>query len=219
MLRKENNLFIYLFFCLFIFLSCLRENKSNKYIEDNFESFENEFYLIKDSVKKYSESILEDYSGEYMWHWIIDSLVCLNSSNDKLIAVSIISTGSCKDCKSDEVVMMLGKKINNFWYFFQGSTLIVPRDLYGKDEYHPLSFHELSQIARKEMFGENCLIKKDGKWIVNDKWVDYYFYNSGVCGHCITKEQFDSAHWVQINRKWKHKIDTTEFKKQSGNYP
>ena len=69
------------------------------------------------------------------------------------------------------------------------------------------------------MFGEKSLIKKDGKWIVNDKWVDYFFYNNGVCGHCKTKEQFDSAHWEAINRKWKYKIDTTEFKKQTGNYP
>jgi hypothetical protein len=232
MLRKENNLFIY----LLMFSSCSHENKSNKYIEDNFGNYKNEFYLIKDSVKKYSESMLEDYTGEYMWHWIIDSLVCVNSSKDKLISISVISTGICKDCKSDEVIMMLGKKINKQWYFFQGGgTLIVPRDMYGKDEYHPLSFHELSQIARKEMFGENCLIKKDGEWIVNDEWVNSHFYNNGFYSFGKHREKgvvypdeyfemprdkakFDSVHWSLILDKWNHKIDTTEIKKQTDNY-
>ena len=100
----------------------------------------------------------------------------------------------------------------------KAGSLVVPRDMYSKDENHPLSFRELSQIARKEMFGKKCLIKKDGEWIVNDVWVDSYFYNVGVCFHCKTKEQFDSAHWQAITNKWKHKFDTNEYKKQSKNY-
>jgi hypothetical protein len=202
-----------------MFFSCTKDDKNSEYVKNNFNSYNEIYRVFKDSLLFYSNSNLKGYNYINENDWELDSLILVNSTDHHLITVVLISSGTGKEGKSDGAIFFLGKKINNQWYFFQGSTLIVPRDAYGKDENHPLIFHELSQIARKEMFGENCLIKKDGKWIVNDKWVDYFFYNSGVCGHCKTKEQFDSAHWAAINKKWKHKIDTAEFKKQSGNYP
>jgi hypothetical protein len=217
--NRGNKLFIYLSIYLFISYSCTKRSKNDDYVIKNFNEYSVIYNTLNDSLDYYSRNQLSDFFGLVYDKWQVDSLICINSSYNELFATCNVSSTYEKKAWSDEVKMILGKKINNQWYFFKGSTLVVPREMYGKDEHHPLSFHELSQIARKEMFGDNCLIKKDGKWIVNDKWVDYFFYNSGVCGHCKTKEQFDSAHWAAINKKWKHKIDTAEFKKQSGNYP
>ncbi|MEO6903439.1 MAG: hypothetical protein ABI241_10130 [Bacteroidia bacterium] len=83
--------------------------------------------------------------------------------------------------------------------------------MFGKDEMHPLTFHELSQIAREE-FLESALIKNAaGEYVVNDKWIDAHFYQNGY-GDYKTKEEYDSVHWNVILKKWKVKIDTNEYK-------
>ena len=99
---------------------------------------------------------------------------------------------------------------NSIVNFKGGGTLIIPRDMYGKDEMHPLSFHELSQIARKEMM-ESALVKKNGEYVVSDKWVDDHFYQIGY-GKYDNRASYDSIHWMLIQRKWKEKIDTNEYK-------
>jgi hypothetical protein len=88
--------------------------------------------------------------------------------------------------------------------------------MYGKDEMHPLTFHELSQIGRKN-FLESSLIKNAaGEYVVNDKWIDAHFYNNGFAlkGWDIIKDKVkcDSVHWYDILHKWKEKIDTNEYK-------
>jgi hypothetical protein len=140
-------------------------------------------------------------------------MICLNSSSDKMVTTINISVGVCGDCRMDAITKLLGKKINGIWYFFEGGgTLIVPRDMYGKDAMHPLTFHELSQIARKE-FLESALIKNAaGEYVVNDKWIDAHFYYNGICADCKTHVQYDSVHWYEILHKWKEKIDTNEYK-------
>ncbi len=84
--------------------------------------------------------------------------------------------------------------------------------MYGKDAMHPLSFHELSQIARENMLSSALIRDKNGNYIVNDDWVEKHFYYNGMCGHCKTQAQYDSTHWFKITDKWKHKIDTNEYK-------
>jgi hypothetical protein len=139
-------------------------------------------------------------------------MICLNSSSDKMVTTINISVGVCGDCRMDAITKLLGKKINGIWYFFEGGgTLIVPRDMYGKDAMHPLTFHELSQIARKE-FLESALIKNAaGEYVVNDKWVDDHFYQNGF-GNYKSKAEYDSVHWMMILQKWKYRIDTNEYK-------
>ncbi len=232
----KNNLFTYLFICLIIQTSCSKKNKQDNYVDSKFEKYQKEYLIAGDSLQFYAYSLLSEFKGEYMWSWQIDSLICLNSKNDKLFTTVNLSSGVNKDAVSDEIIELLGKKIKNKWYFMHGSALVIPRNMYSKDEMHPLSFHELSQIARKEMFGENALIKKDGEYIVNDAWVEEHFYNNGfyTFGKHKTpgmvtpeeyfkmprdKEKFDSVHWSLILDKWNHKFDTSEYKKQQQNYP
>ena len=163
MYQKEIKTFIYLFIYLFIYSSCSKQTKHDDYIINRYSTYKGEYEIINDSLRYYVSSFLKDYTSEYMYKWEVDSFVCFNSEKDKLVTSINSSSGKCNGCKMDDATKLLGKKINGKWYFFKGGgTLVIPRDMYGKDEYHPLSFHELSQIARKEMFGENCLIKKMG---------------------------------------------------------
>lgn len=215
LLPKGNNLFIYLFVCLFVCSSCSRENKTELYVKNNIKNYEYLYKIANDSINLYLDSLLNDFLHIYEEEWQLDSMICINSTRNKMVGTINSSSGIGKNCSMDEVTKILGKKINGKWYFFEGGgTLVVPRDLYGKDEMHPLSMHELSQIARKE-FLQGALIKNEnGDYVVSDKWVNRHFEYNGMCAHCKTTAQYDSTHWQKITDKWKHKIDTAEYKKQ-----
>lgn len=192
-------------------ISSLANLNINKYVIDKYKNYEKIYTLINDSVSLYSNSLLKSFANLYIFDYEIDSMVCINSSNDKLVGTINVSIGKCSNCKLDNISLFLGKKIYGEWYFFLGGGhLKVPRDMYGKDAASPLSFHELSKIARKEMLS-GAVIEKNGKLIIDDKWVDSFFYNNGY-GKYSTSAQYDSVHWRIIMDKWKHKIDTNEYK-------
>ncbi|MCC6690388.1 MAG: hypothetical protein IT235_02535 [Bacteroidia bacterium] len=200
------------------------------YLTKNYKNYKNIHELLRDSIFSYVDSSLEDFLGEYLWDWQVDSFICINNENNRLVTTINICSGSCKECVSDEIIKLLGKQLNGKWYFFSGGgTLIVPREYYGKDSMHPLSFHELSQIARKEMFRGALIKNNKGELVVSDEWVDAHFYNAGFYAYPHPKspgmvsagEEFrmpehknfvDSVHWFKILDKWKHKIDTNEYK-------
>lgn len=193
---------------------CRNNDKYNHYVSFNNSQICQIHSTLSDSIRTYLKSYLLITKSIMNQDWAVDSFICINSKKDKLVATINNSNGIGEVGTSDAVGKILGKKINNHWYFFEGGgTLIVPRDMYGKDKNHPLSMHELSQIAHKEMFGENCLIKKDGEYIVNDAWVDQHFYDKGW-GNFKRKEQYDSVHWFYIIDKWNHKFDPKEFEKE-----
>lgn len=167
---------------------------------------------------------------EYIYDWVVDSMICINSTQDKLVGIVVSSAGVYPEDVTDDATKFLGKKINGIWYFFKsGGSLAILRSSYGKTGKNPLSFHELSQIARKEML-EGALIKNEkGEFVVDDKWVEEHFYNAGFDTfnhHKIygmvspgeeyqmprDKEKTDSVHWHLILDKWNHKIDTNEYK-------
>ncbi|MEO9218216.1 MAG: hypothetical protein ABI315_06520 [Bacteroidia bacterium] len=190
---------------------------SNKYVDDNFNKYSKIYTLLNDSIGIYVDSLLKEFSTEYTTEWEVDSMLVINSANDKLVATINISIDTCNHCIMDQVSKLLGKKINGIWYFFMGGGhLAIRRNYFGKDEYHPLTFHELSQIGRKN-FLESALIKNAaGEYIVNDKWIDAHFYNNGFAsiGWDIIKDKvkYDNVHRYDILHKWKVKIDTNEYK-------
>jgi hypothetical protein len=210
--REKSKILV--FVTLILFSSC-GKSKIEKYIEQNYNVYTELHKTLTDSTNSYLNSHLKSFLQLYNNPWQIDSFICVNSKNDKLVATINSSIGKCKECWSDDVTKILGKKVNNKWYFFVGGgTLVVPRESYGKTPQMPLTLTELSQIAHKEMFGENCLIKKDGEYVVNDAWVDQHFYNKGICADCKTIGEYDSVHWKKILDKWNHKFDPKEFEKE-----
>ncbi|MES2837522.1 MAG: hypothetical protein V4667_08365 [Bacteroidota bacterium] len=199
-------------------MSCSNNNISinNNYAKSRFNEYSDIYTTIVDSISIYTDSSLTLFLNEYYSEWQIDSLVCINSKKDKLVTTINSTPGVCKECKMDDITKLLGKKINGKWYFFKGGgSLAVPRDMYGKDATHPLSFYELSKIARKEMLA-GAVIEKNGKLIIDDKWVDRHFYNNGFAqrgwDEIKDRPKYDSVHWFYIMDKWKHKIDTNEYK-------
>jgi hypothetical protein len=185
--------------------------KSNSYISSNFNSYKDVYGILNDSIKTYVDSLVGTFTPEYMYGWVVDSMICINSSNDKLFAITIEQPRAGTGFLSDDAMELLGKKINGKWYFFSArGSLVIPRDMYGYSETKQPSQYFLSQIARKQMM-ESTLVKKDGEYVVSDEWIDQKFYNNGW-GVFKTHAEYDSVHWVMITRKWKEKIDTNEYK-------
>ncbi|MEO9218217.1 MAG: hypothetical protein ABI315_06525 [Bacteroidia bacterium] len=216
LLKKEIK--IALMFFLFFICSCNSsfkeggEMNADTYVIKNYNSYADIHSTLNDSINIYVDSLLKCFLGQYLWPWEVDSLVCINSNKTKLVTTINSSSGSCKECVSDEIIKLLGKKIDGVWYFFEsGESLIVPRDMYGKDEMHTLCFHELSQIARKEFLGSAIIKNAAGEYVVNDKWIDANFYKN-LFGGYESKVEYDSVHWNLILEKWKVKIDTNEYK-------
>ena len=118
------------FCCLLFFISScsnsvkeVEEKKADVYVIKNYSHYASIYSTLNDSIHLYIGSLLKDFGGHYLWPWEIDSLVCIDSPNTKLVATINISSGSCKECVSDEIVKLLGKKINGVWYFFEGGGL------------------------------------------------------------------------------------------------
>jgi hypothetical protein len=187
------------------------DDKSQSYLKTNFNSYSDIYSTLHDSISTYVDSLLGTFGPEYLYGWSIDSLICINSTKDKLFAITIEKKGIGKKFSSDDAMELLGKKINGKWYFFKGGgALTIPRDMYGFSEENPPSQYALSQIARKNML-EPALIKKNGEYVVSDKWIDDHFYNNGY-GNYNNRAAYDSVHWTPIMKKWKEKIDTNEYK-------
>jgi hypothetical protein len=214
MSARENKIHISAGLILMIttLLSCTDAPQTgDDFVKKKFKNSESIYNQLTDSIKSYSGANLSEFSAEYLYDWRLDSMMCINSKQDRLVAAILTSVGVFNNEVNDDATKILGKKINGNWYFFKGSTLVIPRSYYGKTGSDPLTFHELSQIARKEML-ESALIKNDeGEYVVDDKWVEAHFTDLGW-GKFDNTAQYDSVHWFHIMDKWKHKIDTIEYK-------
>lgn len=211
MSAKEIKILFYTFIILSTSSCKDNKEKTNIYLKDNFKHYSSTHKIISDSINLYLDSSLATFKSEYVYGWYLDSLVCINSSNDKLFALIIQPPTPGKGFFMDDAMQLLGKKINNKWYFFKGGgTLAIPRSMYGYSETNPPSQYFLSQIARKNMM-ESALEKKGGEYVIDDDWVENKFYNTGY-GLNLSRAQYDSIHWALIMRKWKEKIDTNEYK-------
>lgn len=217
MLKGDTKRIVPFLFLAAVFFSCNSLNQDNGskadlYVRDKFSSYNEIYAMLKDSINRYIDSSLTAYLSPYSNNWQVDSLLIIDSKVSRLVATINVSNGIGKEQYSDVIIKSLGKKIDDKWYFFiGGGSLTVPRDMYGKDAMHPLSFHELSQIARENSLASALIKDENGNYIVNDAWVEKHFYNKGY-GNFSSRAAYDSVHWKIILDKWKHKIDTNEYK-------
>lgn len=187
-------------------------DKTNLFVKTNFENYSDVYKMIIDSVDRYVEARLSSFKPEYVYGWDVDSMICLNKSGDRLVALTLERKGAGKGYYLDDVMRLLGKKIDGQWYFFHGGgTLSIPRESYGYSELNPPSQFQLSQIARENCLASALIKDENGNYVVSDAWVEKHFYNNGY-GNFSSRAAYDSVHWKIILDKWKHKIDTNEYK-------
>jgi hypothetical protein len=158
MLNLESK-YLIVFSLIILLISCENKEKINskKYKEVSINQIGEKQYneiknQINDSVKNWIKNDII-YYGAFQFEntIIVDTLLCLNKTQNKLVSAKLTRHIGEKD-NSDGITFFYGAKINNQWYFFRGAFIVLPREMYQKDVTKPLSFEKLHEIALKEVF-------------------------------------------------------------------
>ncbi len=195
----QNKTYIFL---MFVFVSCLNRNENDENFEklNKIESeinkkipFNKTFYsMICDSIETWSNSNLSFIYGKQNNDWTVDSLICINKKNDKIITV-IHKRCLQSDCKMDDIQYLYGAKILSNWYFFVGPTIVNYQEKKGT----ATSFEKLHEIAMDEVFSGYLIEnKKTGEWEINEA-----FFADLTSGAWYDKNKFvpkTQADWDKI---------------------
>jgi hypothetical protein len=161
MLRRDN---LIIALVLLIIFSCSPKDKENRFNNNYF--LQSDKYIKNNSLanqildtllawQKDSLNISLPYQiGENEnLNWQIVDLIIVNSDSTRLFTFQIKSMKKWSNAKVDYIEDLAGAKINGKWYFFFGSSTVIDRATYQDSIYSPLTFDELSYLARKNLSG------------------------------------------------------------------
>lgn len=162
---------------------------------------------MNDSVKVWVDNELGLYKyfnrapNEYGVKYQIDSLLCFNEQRN-MCFTSILRQMQSPTSNSDGIWHFFGIRIKEKWYFFDGAELILPRDIYQKDDYPPLSFEKLKELAMKHLYYGYIRKSKDGEWYINETFFNEYYLFDARNNPINTKAERDSSWLMESRRKW-----------------
>ncbi|MDR1202626.1 MAG: hypothetical protein LBL58_13510 [Tannerellaceae bacterium] len=138
----------------------------------------------------------------------LDSIFCINKTGDKIF-FSILRQNLDENA-AESIWYFYGVKIQNQWYFFDGSALVLPREYYQKDIHTPLSFETIKQIATDHIYRGYLKKGKKGQWEINESFFSR-FYERDAYNYPFTTQEAWEESWLRLNRaKWE-KRDATEL--------
>ena len=201
----------YLLFIVFIiFFSCNKTENSNK-IEipyyNNFKNISKTYNEIGDTLNHWiNDSLLATKKIFFAKKWTIDSMVIFNSDSSRLFAY-VMNKGR----KSDYHYDLAGAKINGKWYFFFGSSTVIDRASYQDSIYSPLTFDELSYLARENLSGA-FYKDENGEVKVKESFFDFMDDTNGWgLPPGSTTKDIDSLIVAGNKEMHTHKIDPLEI--------
>ena len=206
------------FFCLGIVLLGCGSDRSSEvfdpyggYIKNSFTEYADIYAQVNDSIAQWitdSLSLSLHYQSKDSWQ--IDSAIIFNTGRDLLFVTFNNSERRYRDSRLDQIRQLKGIKLENQWYFyFAGGVLALPREFYKADVYEPLTFEELSYLAHKELYPNFFFDKKDGSFKSNDAWFDRKFFS----GKYKTIEELAPIIINKSKERNKRKIDPEELNK------
>jgi len=150
-LLKKGSLFLF----FVIFFSCRKlEKKDNydftlkdRYITQSFNSYYELYKSANDSIYHWCGYPLSVTSSILFNPIKIDSIFIFNKDSTSFFTIVEKRKVNFKNASSDLIMDFHGRKINNKWYFFFGSSTVLPREYYQDSVYSPMSFEELSYLA------------------------------------------------------------------------
>jgi len=138
--------------------------------------------------------------------WTIDSMVIFNSDSSRLFAY-VMNKGR----KSDYHYDLAGAKINGKWYFFFGSSTVIDRASYQDSIYSPLTFDELSYLARENLSGA-FYKDENGEVKVKESFFDFMDDPKGWgLPPGSTRKDIDSLIVAGNKEMYTYKIDPLEI--------
>jgi hypothetical protein len=149
--------------------------------------------------------------------FLLDSLLCFNQQKNRFYGVVFQQTIR-KGAVQDYIVDFYGVKIKGEWYFFRGSTLVLPREYYQEDIHTPLSLEKMKKIAVQNVFSGYLIETPSAtnsnkvQYKINDsKFINMENSNNdGTFGSCYNCKTFDEYVIYMVNKNWKNKIDSTQ---------
>ena len=217
MLSRDKTIIILVFIFLQV-IACKNNSKyellekSKQYIEfsrryigvDVYDTVSKD---VDDSTTSWAKNNIKYWEGEIIDSTFqVDTLKCFNAQKDKVVT-AILAKSMTSDAVMDGIHFFYGVKIKNRWYFFEGATIFLPREMYEKNISVPLSFEKLHEIAMKEIFSGYLIKDEKGNWIINDKFFDELKIGEGGYwfSRCKTQEDYEKRVMEIVNNKWQKK--------------
>ncbi|MEO6305799.1 MAG: hypothetical protein ABIP51_21800 [Bacteroidia bacterium] len=232
MLKKEIKK-LNLLFILVVFIGCVntqKENSLNEIMLTKSKSLigTNQYLKIyncvRDSFNLWVLNKLGAVEAEFTYSYYNDSLLCFNSSKDRFISCDYV-IANVPAATADNINFVYGEKINNFWYFFKGATIVIPREMVKEHNVKiPLNYQQLHQIALKEIYSPYLTRKGE----INNDWFTSEFENVGwgnikkqeYLDWCFKgkrytneKEFYQACHLCKVQTNW-YQRDTNNPIKQ-----
>ncbi|TXI15495.1 MAG: hypothetical protein E6Q66_03230 [Pedobacter sp.] len=172
---------------------------------------------VSDSLNTWCLAKLPAYESVWYYTYRLDSVLCFNSEKDRMVTAILVQC-DLSTCQMDNVHYFYGAKIKGQWYFFfGGGTMAIPRENYQSDIHIPLSFQKLHELAMNNMFRGYLKKNKDGVWQINEAFFTHHFEGVGwgdfnkqshkdtaAYGRRFTnkKEYYESIYLRGLNDKW-----------------
>ncbi len=224
MLEKDNFKIIFIIISIiicFYFLNekCFTLNKTqlsknemiNTYIKENHAP---NFALLKvanDTITSWLKNDLVASQMLLLDKWKIETPILINANNDKLYCVILKQSTSFLNSNSDWMFDLVGAKINGKWYFFFGSSTVIDRASYQDSIYNPMTFDELSYLARENL-SRSFYQDEKGNVKVLESFFDFMDDPNGwglPAGS--TRKDIDSVIVARNKKMRQYKIDPAEI--------
>lgn len=186
-------------------------SNQNEYVKKNFNECKEIYNLIKDTINSWkTDSLL---AVEFLFtrpQYYLDSLIVLNKDSTRLFG-SYIKIDIKNNSIFDYIDGLGGAKINNNWYFFFGIHNVIDRATYQDSIYSPLTFDELSYLARQNLAGA-FYKDENGKVKVRESFFDFMDDPNGWgLPPGSTREDIDSLIVARNKEMHTRKIDPKEI--------
>jgi len=193
-----------------IFSSCNRIEKCNEIsisYPNNFNNISKTYNAIEDTLNNWiNDSLLASKKIFFAKNWLIDSTIIFNNDTSRLFTY-VLNKGR----KSDYQYDLAGAKINNKWYFFFGTSTIIDRASYQDSIYSPMTFDELSYLARENL-SSAFYQDKNGKVKVRESFFDFMDDSNGWgLPPGSTRKDIDSVIVARNKEMRQYKIDPAEI--------
>ncbi|MDF1697159.1 MAG: hypothetical protein P1U56_15055 [Saprospiraceae bacterium] len=85
-------------------------------------------------------------------HWTVSKLLYLNEKGNRMYTHLMVRNFEWKGTETDNIMEVIGAKINDQWYYLFGTTTYLPRESYKSDLALPLSYEEMDFLMNKGLF-------------------------------------------------------------------
>ncbi len=142
---------------------------------------------------------------------IIDKKIVINSDSTRLFTYLFNIDFKNKGSNHDGLMDLAGAKISGKWYFFFGTYTVIDRAFYQDSIYSPMTFDELSYLARENL-SSAFYQDKNGKVKVRESFFDFMDDSNGWgLPPGSTRKDIDSVIVARNKEMRQYKIDPAEI--------